>query len=71
MNYFIIKYPWQKIPNDIFPINSDPTLKYEVYIFMKKKYITFEETLNILLKTNNKNNYNFIIFLLHFKKKWQ
>ena len=67
MNYFIIKYPWQKIPNDIFPIVSDPTLKNEVYIFMKKNYISFEETLNIFLKTNNKNNYIGATSLIYFK----
>lgn len=66
MSQFIIVDPFSKIPNGLIPIESEPTLKYEVYIFSKKE-ISFEEVLKIYLRPFHKNDYLGAMSLIYFK----
>ena len=67
MSKFIVINPWKKIPNNLFPIQSDPSLKYEVYIFSKKRDVMFDEVLDIFYKSINKNDYLGAMSLIYFK----
>lgn len=66
MSQFVIVDTFSKIPNGLIPIKSDPSLKYEVYIFSKKE-ISFQEVLKIYLRSFNKNDYLGAMSLIYFK----
>ncbi len=67
MSKFIVKSPWEKVPSNLFSIECDPSLKYEVYIFSKKKDVTFDEVLEIFNKSINRNDYLGAMSLIYFK----
>ena len=67
MSKFVVINPFGKIPNNLFPIQSDPSLKYEVYIFSKKRDVMFDEVLDIFYKSMNRNNYLGAMSLIYFK----
>lgn len=67
MSKFIVVYPWEKVPNTLFPIDCDPSLGCEVYVFTKKRDITFEEVIHIYFKSMNRNDYLGAMSLIYFK----
>lgn len=67
MNMFVVIEPYSKIPEKLFPIDCDPTLKYEVYLFSKKEYVSFEEVLKIFLTSISKQEYLGAMSLIYFK----
>ena len=87
MKHFIVKdftYAYKqphRATQNLHEIQADPSLKYETFIFAKKKDISFEEVLHIMLTSNSRSDYvgatsliylditmNFTVFLLKYHK---
>ena len=67
MRKFVVIHPYSSMPHGLYPIDCDPSLKYEVYIFAKKETICFEEIIDIYLRPFNRNDYLGAMSLVYFK----
>lgn len=63
---FIVKTPYEKQPEELFGIDCDPTLPYELYLYSNQEKISFDDVWNIFLSSHNKTNYLGAMSLIYF-----
>ena len=73
MKHFIVKdftYAYKqphRATQNLHEIQADPSLKYETFVFAKKKDISFEEVLHIMLTSNSRSDYVGATSLIYFR----
>lgn len=67
MKMFVIVSAYSKIPVGLYPIDCAPSLNYEVYLFSRKKDVSFAEVIHIFFNSFSKTDLLGAVSLIYYK----